>query len=385
MRFTRTDDSLLAEWWFTIDRRLLVSLLMLIGAGLIMSLAASPAIAVKKGLPAFHFVERHVVFASVSVVVMLLVSLLGPRYVRRLALGLMLLAIVGMIAVLVFGPEINGARRWISVFGLSLQPSELAKPGFVVASAWLLVEARRVGDATALVISGAFYVAIVGLLVAQPDLGQTLLVSVVWGTLFFLSGQPLRRAAAFAFTAIALFGVAAFTFDHARQRILRFVAPSSGETYQTDRALQSFAEGGLLGRGPGEGTIKTVLPDAHTDFIFAVIAEEFGAVACLLLVGLYGFVLVRTFARARIEPDAFTRLAVMGLALLIVVQAVINMGVNVGLLPAKGMTLPFVSAGGSSSLGTAIAAGLLLALMRRRTDVAHVKLPHPDHSLMAAR
>ena len=385
MRFTRTDDSLLAEWWFTIDRRLLVSLLMLIGAGLIMSLAASPAIAVKKGLPAFHFVERHVVFASVSVVVMLLVSLLGPRYVRRLALGLMLLAIVGMIAVLVFGPEINGARRWISVFGLSLQPSELAKPGFVVASAWLLVEARRVGDATALVISGAFYVAIVGLLVAQPDLGQTLLVSVVWGTLFFLSGQPLRRAAAFAFTAIALFGVAAFTFDHARQRILRFVAPSSGETYQTDRALQSFAEGGLLGRGPGEGTIKTVLPDAHTDFIFAVIAEEFGAVACLLLVGLYGFVLVRAFARARIEPDAFTRLAVMGLALLIVVQAVINMGVNVGLLPAKGMTLPFVSAGGSSSLGTAIAAGLLLALMRRRTDVAHVKLPHPDHSLMAAR
>ncbi len=385
MRFTRTDDSLLAEWWFTIDRRLLVSLLMLIGAGLIMSLAASPAIAVKKGLPAFHFVERHVVFASVSVVVMLLVSLLGPRYVRRLALGLMLLAIVGMIAVLVFGPEINGARRWISVFGLSLQPSELAKPGFVVASAWLLVEARRAGDATALVISGAFYVAIVGLLVAQPDLGQTLLVSVVWGTLFFLSGQPLRRAAAFAFTAIALFGVAAFTFDHARQRILRFVAPSSGETYQTDRALQSFAEGGLLGRGPGEGTIKTVLPDAHTDFIFAVIAEEFGAVACLLLVGLYGFVLVRAFARARIEPDAFTRLAVMGLALLIVVQAVINMGVNVGLLPAKGMTLPFVSAGGSSSLGTAIAAGLLLALMRRRTDVAHVKLPHPDHSLMAAR
>ena len=385
MRFTRTDDSLLAEWWFTIDRRLLVSLLMLIGAGLIMSLAASPAIAVKKGLPAFHFVERHVVFASVSVVVMLLVSLLGPRYVRRLALGLMLLAIVGMIAVLVFGPDINGARRWISVFGLSLQPSELAKPGFVVASAWLLVEARRVGDATALVISGAFYVAIVGLLVAQPDLGQTLLVSVVWGTLFFLSGQPLRRAAAFAFTAIALFGVAAFTFDHARQRILRFVAPSSGETYQTDRALQSFAEGGLLGRGPGEGTIKTVLPDAHTDFIFAVIAEEFGAVACLLLVGLYGFVLVRAFARARIEPDAFTRLAVLGLALLIVVQAVINMGVNVGLLPAKGMTLPFVSAGGSSSLGTAIAAGLLLALMRRRTDVAHVKLPHPDHSLMAAR
>ena len=316
---------------------------------------------------------------------MLLVSLLGPRYVRRLALGLMLLAIVGMIAVLVFGPEINGARRWISVFGLSLQPSELAKPGFVVASAWLLVEARRAGDATALVISGAFYVAIVGLLVAQPDLGQTLLVSVVWGTLFFLSGQPLRRAAAFAFTAIALFGVAAFTFDHARQRILRFVAPSSGETYQTDRALQSFAEGGLLGRGPGEGTIKTVLPDAHTDFIFAVIAEEFGAVACLLLVGLYGFVLVRAFARARIEPDAFTRLAVLGLALLIVVQAVINMGVNVGLLPAKGMTLPFVSAGGSSSLGTAIAAGLLLALMRRRTDVAHVKLPHPDHSLMAAR
>lgn len=385
MRFTRTDNSLLAEWWHTIDRRLLVTLLMLIGVGLVMSLAASPAIAVKKGLPAFHFVERHVVFASVSAVVMLIVSLLGPRHVRRLALGLMLVAILGMMAVLVVGAEINGARRWISVMGLSLQPSELAKPGFVVASAWLLVEARRSGDAIALMITVAFYVAIVALLVAQPDLGQTLLVSLVWGTLFFLSGQPLRWAAAFGVTALVLFGTAALTFDHARQRIVRFIAPSSGETYQTDRALQSFAEGGLLGRGPGEGTIKTVLPDAHTDFIFAVIAEEFGAVACLFLVGLYAFVLMRAFARARTEPDAFTRLAVMGLALLIVVQAVINMGVNVGLLPAKGMTLPFVSAGGSSSLGTAIAAGLLLALMRRRTDVAHVKLPQPDHSLMAAR
>ena len=385
MRFTRTDDSLIAEWWFTIDRRLLVSLLMLIGAGLIMSLAASPAIAVKKGLPAFHFVERHIVFASVSGIVMLVVSLLGPRHVRRLALGLMLLAIGGMIAVLVVGAEINGARRWINLFGVSLQPSELAKPGFVVASAWLLAEARRSGESTALIMGVAFYVAMVGLLLAQPDLGQALLVSVVWGALFFLSGQSLQRAFAFGISAVGILGVAAFTFDHARQRIVRFVMPSSGETYQMDRALQSFAEGGLLGRGPGEGTIKTVLPDAHTDFIFAVIAEEFGAVACLLLVAIYGFVLVRAFARSRTQPDAFTRLAVMGLSLLIVVQAAINMGVNVGLLPAKGMTLPFVSAGGSSSLGTAIAAGLLLALMRRRSDAAHVKLPHPDNSLMAAR
>lgn len=385
MRLTRTDGSLLAEWWFTVDRRLLMTLLMLIGTGIVMSLAGSPAIAVKKGLRAFHFVERHVAFAAASTLLMILASLLVPRQIRRLAVGLLVVGVVAMIAVLLIGPEINGARRWLGVAGFSLQPSELAKPAFVVASAWLLAEARYSGEPAALAIGVVFYGLMIGLLLAQPDIGQALLLSLVWGALFFLSGQSLRRAAAFALAALALLGAAAVTFEHARQRLLRFLVPSSGDTYQTDRALQSFAEGGMLGRGPGEGTVKTVLPDAHTDFIFAVMAEEFGAVVCLFVVGLYAFVLVRAFARARTERDPFVRLAVMGLALLLVFQAIINMGVNVGLLPAKGMTLPFISAGGSSSLGTALAAGFLLALMRRRPDVAQVQLPQPHANLAAAR
>jgi cell division protein FtsW len=375
MRLTRADRSLLADWWFTVDRPLLGVLLVLIGAGCILSLAASPAVAVKKGLPPFHFAERHFFFAGLGLVMMLAVSALSPRQVRRLALGLLLVSLALMLWAALSGAEIKGARRWVYLAGYSFQPSEIGKPALVVLLAWLFAEAAKRNDVPALPLAVGLGLVFASLLVIQPDVGQTLLVAIVWAALFLLSGQSLRWAAVLAPAGVIGSAAAYLAFEHVRRRVDRFIDPTSGDNYQVERAIQSFSEGGLMGRGPGEGTIKSILPDAHTDFIFAVIGEEYGTLACLGLIALYVGLFHRAFARAWREPDDFARLAVIGLALLIVLQALINMGVNVGLLPAKGMTLPFVSAGGSSTIATSLTAGMLLALMRRRPDLGHVRKP----------
>ncbi len=381
MKFTRADRSLLAEWWFTVDRTLLATLFALIAVGLTLSLAASPAVAAKKGLPLFYFAERHFLFAALGVVVMLAVSFLQPSTLRRLSLAVFIVALGLMVWAIVGGFEIKGARRWVHIAGHSLQPSEIGKPALIVLVAWLFAERTRRADVPAVPIAIALLLLFCGLLVLQPDIGQTILVACVWGALFVLSGQPLRYAALFLPVGLAGFAGAWFAFPHVRSRVERFFDPASGDTYQTDRATQSFTEGGLLGRGPGEGTIKTSLPDAHTDFMFAVIGEEYGLLACLALLVLYAVVAARALRFAWREPDAFARLAVIGLALLIVLQAAINMAVNVGLLPAKGMTLPFISAGGSSSMAMSLAAGMLLGFARRRPQLAHVKKPQLSSSL----
>lgn len=348
---------------------------MLAGAGLVLSLAASPAVAEKKGLATYYFVQRHFLFTSAGVVVMLAVSLLDRVGIRRLALVLFVVSIGGLVAVNLTGAEINGARRWIRIGGHSLQPSEFAKPAFAVLMAWLFAEAQRRPDMPALsiaIVTGALFA---GLLVAQPDVGQTLLVATVWGALFFLSGQPI--IAALGLVGVGALGLAAAynIFPHVASRIDRFLTPNVGDNTQVSRAIQSFTEGGFLGRGPGEGTIKTVLPDAHTDFIFAVVAEEYGVIACLVLLGVFAFIVFRAFFAATREPDASTRLAIQALALLFGFQALINMAVNVGLIPAKGMTLPFISAGGSSTIAISITLGMIVALTRRRSDLARLKKP----------
>jgi cell division protein FtsW len=251
--------------------------------------------------------------------------------------------------------------------GQQVQPSELFKPAFVVLVAGLL---SRPADRkrAALVVSASLLLAAVLLLSLEPDIGQALLLTIVWIGLYFLSGRSLRWMAGILALALVLAAVAYLGFGHVASRVDRFLHPASGDTYQMDRARESFVAGGWFGRGPGEGTIKSSLPDAHNDFIFAVVAEEYGVVACLSLLGLYAFIVWRAFAHQWSEPNAFIRLAVSGLAVLIAAQALINMGVNVGLLPAKGMTLPFISYGGSSLIGTSIAFGFLLALTRRRVD-----------------
>ncbi len=375
IRLSRNDRSLLATWWFTVDRGLLVAILVLAGIGFLLSLAASPAIAVKKGFHAFYFVERQAVFLGLGFVVMLVVSTLEMRAIRRLALVLFLVALAAMGAVLLSGDEVNGAKRWVRFAGFSLQPSEFAKPAFVVLAAWGLAQARARVDMPGLGIAVAAYLSFAALLVQQPDVGQTMLVTLVWGALLIMAGQPLALAAVVAAAGVVGLGTAYMTLPYVRLRFERFFNPAVGDHSQSDRALQSFIEGGFFGRGPGEGTIKTVLPDAHTDFIFAVIAEEYGILACLGLIALFGFIVLRVFARSLDEPDAFRRLAVTGLALMFGLQALINMAVNAGLIPPKGMTLPLVSAGGSSTIAVGLGLGMILALTRRRAVAARYPQP----------
>lgn len=370
MNFSRTDRSLLAEWWFTVDRQLAAAILALIAVGFMLSLAASPAVAVHHGLAPFYFVQRHAVFAAAAVPVMLALSLLAPAQIRRVSLTLFATMLALMALVIWTGPEINGARRWVEIAGQQLQPSELLKPAFVVLTAWLFAQSATRPEMPALPLAIGLYLATATALVMQPDIGQTTLLTAVWGALLFLSGQPLRRIAIFLAAGAIAFAVAYQMLPHVHSRVDRYLHTGAGDTYQMDRARESIVEGGLFGRGPGEGTLKMALPDAHTDYVLAVIAEEYGALACLALVALFAFVVFRALSASWREADAFRRNAASGLGLLLGIQVLINVGVAAGLLPSKGMTLPFVSYGGSSIIGVAIGMGMLLAVTRRRPDAA---------------
>lgn len=375
MSYSRTERSRLLDWLISIDRSLLFCVALLVIVGCVLSLAASPAVAIKKGLPTFHFFERHMVFAALAGVIVVALSMLTPQQVRRVAVVLLTVAVAGMAWAVFFGEPLNGARRWLSILGYSLQPSELAKPAFVVVMAWLFAEAGTERDMPALPLAFVIWASMVGLLVMQPDVGQTMLISATAGAMYVLAGLPMIGAAIL----VALFGAGVLlayqTFDHVRSRVDTFLNPAPFENYQVDRAIESFASGGLFGRGPGEGAIKSVLPDAHTDFIFAVVAEEYGVIVCLLLLAVYAFIVLRAFASAATEPNAADRLAVQGLATLFGLQVIINVGVNTGLLPPKGMTLPFISAGGSSMIAQAVSLGMLIALTRWRADPARLTRP----------
>mgnify|MGYP001818146036 FL=1 len=365
MRFDREDKSLIADWWFTVDRVLLAAILVLMGVGVIVSLAASPAVADSKGLEAFYFVKRHVVIVLAGALLMVTLSLQSPRMIRRIALVTFLVSIAAMVYILVAGEAVNGARRWVRVMGMSLQPSELAKPAFIVLAAWAFAEWERRRDMPALPIAIALYACFLGLLALQPDVGQSFLVTVVWGALFLLAGLSVFWVVGLIALTVAGVVVAYFTLPYVAARIDVFLSADPAATSQVARAYESFRIRGLFGRGPGEGTIKDVLPDAHTDFIFAVIAEEYGVIACLALLALYGLIVFRALVLAIKAQDLSIRYAASGLALLIGLQALINMGVNVGLLPAKGMTLPFISAGGSSLIAVSLTFGMMLSLTRR--------------------
>lgn len=375
MSFSRADRSRLAEWWFTVDRVQIVAIMALIIAGLILSLAASPAVAIKKLLPTFYFFERHVFFSIAGFAIIIVFSFLKPSGVRRVSAFMALASLLGMGWALAFGTDVNGARRWLQIVGYSLQPSEFAKPAIVVLLAWLFAETTRRKDMPALPLAVLLGGLFCGLLVLQPDIGQTLLIAMVWTALYVLAGQPLFGVLVLGCLGVGGLVAAYFMLPHVQQRIDAFVSPSPVENSQLDRAMRSFIEGGFFGRGPGEGTIKTRFPDAHTDFIYSVIAEEYGVVACLALLALFAFIVLRAFLIAINERDAANRLAIQGLALIFGLQAMINMGVNVGLLPAKGMTLPFISAGGSSMLAISVTLGMLLALTRRRVDPGRLSRP----------
>ncbi|MBN9004967.1 MAG: putative lipid II flippase FtsW [Rhizobiales bacterium] len=363
---SREQRTPLSEWWWTVDRPLLAAMIVLMLTGVVLSLAASPSVATRIGLDPFHFFHRHVLFLIPSVIVMVGVSFMSPRQIRRSALIMFALSIALILATLWLGPEVKGAKRWITIIGVNIQASESAKPAFVVLAAWLFSESARKPEMPATSMALALLLGLVTLLVMEPDFGQTMLVLMVWGALFFIAGMRIIWVFGLAGTAAAGLFAAYMLVPHVAVRIQRFMDPASGDTFQVDTAMEAFSNGGWFGLGPGEGIAKRSLPDSHTDFVFAVGAEEFGIIMCLALVALFTFIVIRTLSRAYASEDMFSRFAASGLAIMFGVQAAINMAVNLHLIPAKGMTLPFISYGGSSMVSLAYGVGMMLALTRQR-------------------
>jgi cell division protein FtsW len=376
---SRVENSALANWWWTVDRWLLAAMGTLIVLGLVLTMAGSPPVAERLGLSTFHFVHRQALYLVPALAVLLATSFLSPRHVRRAALLVFFISMALIIVALLFGHEVKGSKRWI--FGI--QPSEFLKPAFVVLAAWAFSEGAKRKDVPGNLLALLLLPVTIVPLILQPDFGQTMLISLVWAALFFMAGLHWFWVAGIG--GIGMSGVLlAYKFvPHVRARILKFIDPGTGggivDTFQVDTAMQSFLAGGWFGKGPGEGTIKRILPDAHTDFIFAVTGEEFGIVACLLIVSIFGFIVLRGLFRTTREEDPFCRFAAAGLLMLFGIQSAINMAVNLHLMPAKGMTLPFISYGGSSLISLAIGMGFLVAVTRKRPRSA-VMLHMPEGS-----
>ncbi|MEL7428881.1 MAG: putative peptidoglycan glycosyltransferase FtsW [Pseudomonadota bacterium] len=364
---SRGDRSFLAEWWRTIDRPLMGAFLLLMFCGLMLSFAASPPVADRIGVDEFHFIKRHVLFLIPAVFLLIGLSMLDSVQVRRAAFALFAVSIALLIVTLFAGVEAKGSRRWLYLAGFTLQPSEFVKPAFVVITAWLFAENSRRPDIPGNLFSIILFAIVAALLVAQPDFGQTMLVALVWGALFFMAGMSWIWIAALGALGILGMLAAYLLFPHVAGRIDRFVF-GEGDNFQVNTGIEAIVNGGWLGQGPGEGTVKNILPDSHTDFSFAVAVEEFGILASMILVGIFAFIVIRSLLRALNENNDYVRMASAGLALLFGFQSLINIGVNLKLLPAKGMTLPFISYGGSSLISMAIGMGLLLALTRTRAE-----------------
>jgi cell division protein FtsW len=363
---SRADNSLLGRWWWTVDRWTLLAVATLIGFGYVMMLAASPAVAERIHQSRDVFIFKQVFFLAVAGGVVVVVSLLSPRGVRRVALAGCLIALALTALTLVVGVEIKGARRWIAFPLISVQPSEFLKPCFAVVAAWLMAEARKSRFPGTLVAIG-LYLVIALLLKSQPDIGMLAVVTAVFFTQLYLNGLNIVLAGMLMGVIGAGAVAAFFLFPHVHVRVEKFLHPGQSDNYQVDRALEAFGSGGLLGRGPGEGHIKDVLPDAHADFVFAVAGEEFGMVLCLILLGAFAFIVLRGLIKLLDESDVFVLLASAGLVTSFGLQAFVNMASTLHLIPTKGMTLPFVSYGGSSAIAVALSMGMLLALTRRRS------------------
>ena len=364
--FARTDRSELGRWWWTVDRWTLAAIFALVAIGAVLLLAASPAAGGRIGLDSFHLARRQLVLLPVALLLLMAVSLFSLRWVRRTAaLGLVAALLLCLLA-LAIGPEIEGATRWINIAGFSLQPSEFLKPCFAVVAACLFAAAKSEQGVPGATVAGLLWATSGALLLLQPDVGQFFVLTAIWGVQFFLSGLPLVWVALLLVGGVAALIGTYFALPHVAARIDSFLDPAAGDRYQISRSLKAFFEGGLFGRGPGEGTVKAQLPDSHSDFIFAVAGEELGLIACLIIVGLFAFVVLRGFSRVLQDNNLFVVLATAGLLTQFGLQALINMASALHMMPTKGMTLPFISYGGSSLLALSLGMGMVLALTRRR-------------------
>ena len=365
--FARTDRSRLGVWWWTTDHVLLGATTILILLGVMLSFGNSPAAAARMHVSdPFHFAVRQCLFAVGGAAILLSVSMLSPRGIRRVSVAIYLAAIAIMVALPLMGHHAKGATRWLEFGGFSLQPSEFMKPALMVVASWMFAEGQKGEGVPGVSIAFALYVVAVVLLLMQPDVGQTVLITIAFGAAFFMAGVPF--AWILGLGAVALGGGISlyFVFDHVASRVNKFLSPETTDTHQIDRAQEAIAAGHWFGRGPGEGVLKQQVPDVHTDFAYAGAAEEYGLIFSLFLILLFSVIVVRGLFRSMKLADPFEQVAASALFVLVGQQAFINIAVNLNMIPTKGMTLPFISYGGSSMLAMGLTLGMALALTRKR-------------------
>lgn len=363
--FSRNSRSIIANWWWTVDKVLLTLVTLIIVIGIFLNFSASPSVANRIGVGAFHFIKRQLFFLPLAYLLMLFLSMQRLKTIRRTAIVGYVVTIILMIMTLFWGEETKGASRWIRIFGFSLQPSEFIKPTFAVVAAWLFEGQKKYRDFPGDLLSVCLYGFTLILLLLQPDIGMSLVMSAVWAFQFFLAGLSMVLVGILALLGIGFVVAAYFLFPHVQIRVQQFLADGNNLSYQVKKSLEAFQNGNVFGMGPGEGVVKMHIPDAHTDFIFAVAAEEYGMLLCLVIVALYACVVLRAMLVSCKDNNLFIILASAGLAASFGLQGIINMASTLHLMPTKGMTLPFISYGGSSLLATAFGMGMLLAITRK--------------------
>tara|TARA_B100001094_G_scaffold323328_1_gene373996 strand:+ start:312 stop:1439 length:1128 start_codon:yes stop_codon:yes gene_type:complete len=371
--FTRKDTSVVGSWWWTVDKYIILIIGTLLGIGSILILAAGPPAADRIGVDSFYFVRKQYYFIPLSLVVMFIFALTPPLWLKRISVFALCIVIPLSFFTIIFGHENNGATRWVRVFSFSLQPSELIKPFIVIFTAWMF-SLQKKNNFPGVKISLLVLLLVCLILVSQPDIGMTLLMICVWCSQLFIFGISFIFVLGATLFLISFAAFVYFSFPHVASRVDRFLDPSSGDNYQINQALLAFNNGGLLGRGPGEGRVKETLPDAHTDFIFAVAGEEFGFLLCFIIVILFCSLSLRAFMNILSESNIFIVIAITGLTVQLSIQALINMASSLHMVPTKGMTLPFISYGGSSMIATAICLGMVLSLTRRRNKIDEIRV-----------
>ncbi len=363
--FSRNSRSQIANWWWTVDKVLLTLVTILILIGIFLNFSASPAVARRIGADSFHFVKRQLFFIPIAICLMLYLSMQNLKFIRRTAIIGYGIAMILMVLTLFWGEETKGASRWIRILGFSLQPSEFIKPTFAVVAAWLFDAQKKYQDIPGTLLSSILFAITLTLLLLQPDIGMSFVVTVIWGFQLFLNGLSLILVGFAILAGIIALVAAFFIFPHFHTRVMQFVASENEVSYQVKKAMEAFENGNLFGRGPGEGVVKLNIPDAHTDFIFAVAGEEFGLILCLILVGLFAAIVIRSMLISLKDNNLFIILSAAALSASFGLQGIINMASTLHLIPTKGMTLPFISYGGSSILATSLGIGMLLAITRK--------------------
>ncbi|BBB56513.1 cell division protein FtsW [Candidatus Megaera polyxenophila] len=374
---TSIKNNFINRWWKVIDQQTIIVMVILLAFSLMLVTTASPAVANRIGLTDNYFSSRHVVFLTLAVIIILTFSLLDKKWIRRLAIFGFLGSLLMLVLVKFYGFEVKGATRWINIGGFSYQPSEFMKPFFAVVTGWIL-SLHYYEEFPSFKVCFMLFISVAALLIIQPDFGMLVMVSAVFGIQLFVAGLPII----WLFIAIfaSVFGSigAYLLLPHVASRINRFLDPVNSENYQITRSLEAFESGGLYGKGPGEGSVKQFLPDSHTDFIFAVAGEEFGAIICLMIIITFAYIVIRILINLLHEDDKFIQIAAIGIISQFGLQAVINMGVSLNLLPTKGMTLPFISYGGSSTLAISIGMGMLLGLTKRKASLVKYRLQNVE-------